>query len=445
MKREDLFLAIGEVEGSRLLRSELTVQEPSDVVTKEESDMKKKRVNVGRIIRNILVAALIISMLGVTAYAVGGFIIFDSPEEMLTSIFGDQTGFDHAARGEILDKDGNLIAMQPRHDRVPVDETVVAEDVAPYVSPVGQSISWNGYTLTVDAFMYDSTTQCGLLTYTLENPDGLDYSLQSTGEVWFPSGEILEFSQYGYSYIMQEKTTDTKLAATYYYQLRDMESTDLVIGFTQWASITQEEINQKIADIKQQLRQEISEEEAYEFQKQYYGTEWEWFEANRTKEEIIDAGYEVLAYERLDEAVTCPDKITVYCPEESAMDHVTLGNGSVTISPITFMIDITDLEYLHTNSVGDKRIHAENVQTVTICYSDGTEYIVRGEGVDNTLFGKIDLSEGAELVEVPMSDGGYMTEVVNGHYSILTYMFNRIIDVDKVESVIVNGVELPVD
>ena len=84
MKREDLFLAIGEVEGRRLLRSELTVQEPSAVETKEEPVMKKKRVNVGRIIRNVLVAALIVSILSVTAYAAVGYLIFDSPEEMIT-------------------------------------------------------------------------------------------------------------------------------------------------------------------------------------------------------------------------------------------------------------------------------------------------------------------------------------------------------------------------
>ena len=151
MKREVLFLAIGEVEGSRLLRSELTVQEPSAVETKEEPVMKKKRVNVGRIIRNVMAASLIVSMLGVTAYAAVGYLIFDSPAEMLTSIFGDQTGFDHAARGEILDKDGNIVAVQPRHDRVPADEELVAEEAAPLVSPVGQSISWEGYTLAIDA------------------------------------------------------------------------------------------------------------------------------------------------------------------------------------------------------------------------------------------------------------------------------------------------------
>ena len=49
MTREELFLAIGEVEESRLLRSELTVQDSSAMIQKEESAMKKLSINTGRI------------------------------------------------------------------------------------------------------------------------------------------------------------------------------------------------------------------------------------------------------------------------------------------------------------------------------------------------------------------------------------------------------------
>lgn len=63
MKREDLFLAIGQVENSRLARSELSV--PSREI-KEDKTMKARP---RRIIRNLLIAAVIVSMLAVTAYA----------------------------------------------------------------------------------------------------------------------------------------------------------------------------------------------------------------------------------------------------------------------------------------------------------------------------------------------------------------------------------------
>ena len=57
MKAEELFLAIGEVESSRLTRSELTTARPSGQREQEEPKMKNR--NVSRILRNLLVAALI--------------------------------------------------------------------------------------------------------------------------------------------------------------------------------------------------------------------------------------------------------------------------------------------------------------------------------------------------------------------------------------------------
>lgn len=413
MKSEDLFLAIGEVEGSRLLRSELTVQEPSAVVCKEEPVMKKKRANPGRIIRNSLVAAILISMLGVTAYAVGGFLIFDSPEEMITAVFGDKTGYDHSDGSITPFEDGINVIIEPTYDRVPVDEEVAAQEAAPLVNAVGQSISWEGYTLTIDANLYDSVTKCGLVTYTLENPEGVNYSLQSTGEVWFPQGEIVKFSQYGYSYIIQKKSTDTKLAATYYYQLRDKESTDLEITFTQWASITQEQIDQRIEEIKQELRQEIPEEEALAFQKEYVGDSWPWFEENRTREENIDSAYEAWAYQRLEEFATCPDKITIPAVSSGEMTNVTLGNGAVILSPVAIIVNIKEIE----------NYPSSFVDLTKIVFADGTEYVVK---------------DGYTL--------NYVFNVGNADGSETTFMFNRIIDVNKVTSVIVDGnIELTVD
>ena len=55
------------------------------------------------------------------------------------------------------EKPGSLYE-NPGFDRVPVDEALAETEVAPMVSPVGQSISWNGYTLRVDANLYDPAT-----------------------------------------------------------------------------------------------------------------------------------------------------------------------------------------------------------------------------------------------------------------------------------------------
>lgn len=180
MRAEDLFAAIGSVEESRLARTELSV--PS----RENQEDKTMKIRPTRIIRNFFIAAVIVSMLAVTAYAVTGYLIFDSPEEMVSAIFGDQTGFDHNPGSIHPDPNGPStgIIVEPTFDRVPADEAVVAEDVAPYVDPVGQSITFDGYTLTVDAFVYDSATQCGFVTYLLENPNGVSgYNLQSNGKI----------------------------------------------------------------------------------------------------------------------------------------------------------------------------------------------------------------------------------------------------------------------
>lgn len=412
MTKEDLFLAIGQVEGSRLLRSELTVQLSSDE-QRVGTKMKKTRMHMGRILRNALIAAIIVSMLGVTAYAVGAYLIFDSPEDMISSIFGNKTGYDHSEGSVTPFEDGINVVIEPTFDRVPADEEVVAEEVAPLVNPVGQSISWNGYTLTVDANMYDSVTQCGLLTYTLENPDGLNYSLQSTGEVWFSGGEIVDFSQYGYSYIIQDQSNDTKLTATYYYQLRDKESTDLEIGFSQWATISVTEHRKKLVDLKQELKQNVSEEDVVAYLKQKLGEEYAVIEAELSREEIIEAGYDAMVYEKVDKIATSSDKITIPAVSSGEMTNITLGGGAAILSPVAITLKMPEIENFPERNFG----------LVKIRFADDTEYVVLDGYVLNHVFAVED-GEGRET----------------------TFMFNRIIDVNKVTSVVVDGnIELGID
>ena len=407
MTREDLFQAIGQVESSRLSRSEL-----SPLQTEEDKTMYTKP---RRTMRNLVAAVLTISMLAVTAYAAAGYLLFDSPEDMISTIFGDKTGFDHSEGSIRPDPEGppSGIIVEPTYDRVPADEEVVASEAAPLVEAVGQSIRWDGYTLTVDANLYDAVTKCGLLTYTLENPNGLHYDLQSDGEVWFPTGEIVDINQYGRSYIIQDKSSDTKLSATYYYQLRDPNTTDLEIGFTQWASITQKQIAQRIEELKQELRKEFSEEEALAYRKASVGNEWAWFEENYTREENIDAAYEAWAYERLEEVTTSPDKIILPEAPQGEMSNITLGDGTVTLSPIAATIRKQEIENLGYSFMG----------LFKICFADGSEYVVQDGYTENWVFAVAD----AETEET-------------------TFMFNRIIDVNEVVSVVVDGdLELPLD
>ena len=422
MKPEDLFLAIGGVEESRLARSELTVQSSSEDSRLEEYDVKKKNVRPGRIIRNLLIAAVIVSMLAVTAFAVSGFLIFDNPTEMLTALFGDQTGYDHSEGSITHDPNGSPegIVVEPTFDRVPADETLVKEELEPLVEAVGQSISWQGYTLTVDAHMYDAVTGCGLLTYTLENPDGIKtYELQRDGEIWFPGGELVRTNQWTYNYIVEEKTTDTRLTVACYYKLSDEDFFELT--FTQWAAVSREELSQVMEEEIEQLKQEMSPEEAVELVQQRLAQQMQGTEnagetepaAALSQEEWVEAAYYALAAEKLDERYTCPNTITFPISTSGEMSSITLGSGAATVSAIAMHLDAGKIPAFPDSDIFTARIR----------FKDGTEYVVDSEYTMNYVFAMN-----------TTDDKG------------LTYMFNRVIDVNQIEAVILNeGTELTVD
>ena len=406
MKREDLFEAIGNVECSRLLRTELETVVPSAVTHEEDKPMKKRSGK--RIIRNLLIAAVLVSMLSVTAYAAVGYLIFDSPEEMLSTIFGDNTGYDHKDVTHWTDpeKPGEIYD-NPAFDRVPVDEEVMQSEAAPLVNPIGQSISWKGYTLTVDANMYDKVTKCGVLTYTIENPDGLPrYEVDNNGKIWFPGGEILDVNQYGYSYIIKDQSTENKLTATYYYQLANPDSDTLELSICQWAIITTDQMDSIMAELTAQAKQEVTPEDAVEMLKTTIGTEnYETYAASATQEQLEDAAYFQIANEKFNERYQCPDKITIPETAQGEMSSLTLADGKIKVSPIAICVDTTDMQDYPNGYIAVTKIR----------FKDGTEYLVRDDTTANFMF----------------AVGNTDREV--------TFLFNRMIDVNAISSVILDG------
>lgn len=430
MKGEDLFLAIGSVEEFRLARSELHVSSGNK---QEEKYMKRKSA---RTMRNLLVAVMIISTLAVAAYAVGGLLIFDSPADMIAAIFGDHTGFDHVAGGDIINQQGDILIERPGFQRVPVDETVVVDDVVPYVDIVGQAVSSNGYTLTVDAFMYDEATKCGFVTYLLENPKGVSgYKLQANGQIWYPGGpDIVQINEYGYAHIIQDKTSDTCLAATYYFRDTGMHGDNLAISLpSEEKPRTNAEIDAIITELDAEIRRKLTPEEAIETAKNKIGaavfqqgcdlpentdmTQEEW-DAERAYIILRDEWYHE-EYEQKGPAINIPMM-------GESLNHATAANGAIVISPLSFQLKKTGLEKLLPNV--SKKDMAE-VSSLTILFEDGTEYVVLAERMDNTIFRLIDsATEGTEDV-----------------YDRYTCMFNRIIDVDKITAVMIDGKTIAVD
>lgn len=415
MTREDLFLAIGMVEESRLQRSDWEVTAPA-------AEPKKTR----RIFRNFLIAAVLVSMLAVTAYAVAGYLIFESPAAMITAIFGDKTGYDHKGVTTWTDpeKPGSVYE-NPGFDRVPVDKTL-AEEIGTHVTAVGQSFTWKGYTLTVDTVMYDNVTQCGVLTYQLTNPEGIKpYNVESTGEIW---GHSVDFNKGGETYIISDKTTDTCLTAAQYFWYDPQDTRDMELTISQWTFVEPgPEYQAHIMELFEQIKQEYTLEEAIDAYIQEHGQiEYDRILAESTQEQLENICYSSLWTKRLEELYACPEKITIYPDCESELSHISFYGGAITISPVSMVIDVSGMDFLHTDIYGKFHVSADNIRDLTIRYADGTEYIVLSDTVNNT-------------VDVANSqiDGA-------GAYVLHKIIFNRIIDVDNISAVYVNGVELPV-
>lgn len=431
MTREDLFLAIGQVEEARLAKTE------------EDITMKSKMG--GRVIRNLLIAAVIVSTLAVTAFAATGFLLYDSPAQMIAAIFGDNTGYDHKGVTIWTEPGKTEVFTNPAYDRVEADPTVVEEDVVPYVSPVGQSICWESYTLTLDSLLYDGNTGCGILTYTLENPEGITgYTVENNGEVW---GFPVNFNQYSKDYIIQEKTTDTCLAVTSYFYYRAAEAlTDVEITLSQWLKVTPgPEYQASIEALFEEIKTQYSEEEAIAAYIEKYGQES--YDAE-SLENILQSGYGAIWAQKLEEMYACPETITIDLDRESKMRCVTLAEGAAIVTPMAFRIDVETLEFLHTSIWGDPYINADNIRSVTICYKDGTEYQVLDEDLNNTAFVLSSYPEDNVQTEVfvtPDQGEGYYTVENSKNLSVMTILFNRLIDIDQVASVIVNGTELKLD
>ena len=241
-------------------------------VEKQINGQREKKTH-GQIHRPFLLAALIALLLMLVGCAVVyAMIIFDSPAEMIAGLYGDNAGFDSASPTEVTDpwKPESIWAV-PGYEKSPVEETV-AQELEKWVSPVGKSITTVGYKLTVDAYIYDSNTQCGLITLLLEHENPIsdeELGVGYNGEIGGLSGNYLLFNQYGRAYLIPEKTTETQLAFTYYFRADMQAGTNFLVSFPDFeeqARMEEYEQNRTegIAAIRQRLKEELTIQEAAE-------------------------------------------------------------------------------------------------------------------------------------------------------------------------------------
>lgn len=369
MKQEDLFLAIAAVEDDWLLQSEDDIANHVIFVPKSRKQLSKA----------ILVAVITVSILALTACTAIGFLFYDSPLEMLETFFGTNTKY--------LQRDawyaGNNRLGQTYFagfERFPLDEEI-AESLEKKIHPIGQSISWNGYTLTVDGYLYDSATGCGVIFYAIESPDNKNisqfYRVQPNGALYYCVGELIYANQARKDYIVKERSNERKLVvASYFYNGKGIQELELNLSYGTYMS-------------------------SYEFM-EFLEEEQRKLDKPITSEDIDVI---VQKWEAMKEI--SPDSIHIDLEAEKPLDNIQTENGEILISPMALTIQRDKLG-----------VDGVTVQEVVITYNDGTEFVVHTADTEN-FFLHYDKKDSTKVC----------------------YLFNRLIDVSKISSICINDLE----
>ena len=326
-----------------------------------------------------------------TALAAVSFTVYENPAAMLRAFFGENGEMHSDGIVEYSD-DGKLAVNLPGWNRVPVDETLADELITQYISAEIGSVSWGGYTLTVEANLYDPITESGLLYYTVENLDGVSgYGVEVNGMFsWYVEvGNIKVYTdKAGESYIDAAMSTDTKVYICEYY------------------------INEDISNDKSVLNIFLCEQVA--------GTE--------------------PAYEGAGQAVTNEIRraASVRLDNGSEIPTLSLNDGNVRVSPISISIHEAvlgfDIEsYIH---------------RIVLRYADGSEYILLDDNafIDNRMYalGQYGQYEQNESISesTRVEQGELPAPQIMDANALLgyrtTHMFNRIVDINRLSEIVLD-------
>lgn len=325
----------------------------SKLYTKTDSNKRVHKVS-----RVILIAAIVALALSVSAFAYVGFVVYENPAFMLDAFFGENV--ESKSEGVVeYDDNGGLTAAVPGWERVPVDAALADELISKYISAETATITWDEYTLSVEANLYDSHTQSGLLYYSIENPAGVSgYVVRGQNSIIFPEDSTLPIlclsgNWTGADFIDAARSTDTKIYVCRYY-----------IGSEGLAAESEQDLD--LGTLKLQVRSNIDRE-------------------------VL--GSAEISY-----------------TNENGLAGLTLADGNIIVSPIAVRIYDSKLGYEMVN----------DITSIVLNYNDGTEYVVidNNNFTDNTTYGVLD------SVSNP---------------SRVTFTFNRIVDINSISSVTVNG------
>lgn len=172
---------------STLHASPDTLSEVYQMVRKEE---RKPRHPLSKTVLIAAVLALCVTVAAATGIA-SLIKARVSPAQNVTA--ADLNAFGSSAIGSdtpiVTDNSGQVLNL-PRMERVAVDADTMQRLVGDYLSTVDAVVEAEGYTFSLQTFLIDENGS-GFLTYTMSNPDGVDYQDVGYGRVCTAKDPVL--------------------------------------------------------------------------------------------------------------------------------------------------------------------------------------------------------------------------------------------------------------
>lgn len=275
----------------------------------------------------------------------------------------------------VEDGKGNYITVADM-ERIPGDPAATERLVGQYLSKLDATMTVAGNTYTMGTFLVDETG-CGILTFSIENPDGFEYGDMGYGETWV-----------------------------------DSVRADLSFGSKAPEDPNGQDSGYLFADMKLYADESTSTDTCLQMVAYF----------------ITGKGYETGTsfYFTVRDANHQPYSIAIQPRAYLPVKTLTADNGQrLTISPLG--MTVVDTQYSDSEMLIDELI---------VHYQDGTDFAAdsASRNLRNWVVGLI--SSGRDTDEALRNELGITDPPEGAYYS---YAFNRLVDVDTVTSVSLEG------